>query len=381
MYIPFVILPSAFIILHFLGTTPMTEIDTTDPFLHLLTDALRAGPGSAQWGEAVARLREGGVEGADEYRLILRAREDIESGRDYRAVRPGPGFTRKVLEGVEREGGRRPGVSMATVIAVASAGVILAVVIAVIVTMSGGNDEDPQRAAVTRLEGTSFPAAEASADFGTGLATLPPPRWRTIGGLPLEITPNGLAAPPAAAGATTGPSTQAAFAGGGIVTAGALAADRAGSIEAEVVLPAGVAGTGSAQVFVSDSSEFSPDRATSPREVVWIYRDGRVTVDANGRSQGDAVNVGGGGSGGGGNGGGATGPASVTVRVAFDRDVAIVEFGGRRLYAGPHGLAPDAPRYVGVRFIRAAGEAGASAAIRTVNVSQSAPAPAGAGGR
>ena len=41
----------------------------------------------------MAKLRDGGVQGADEYKLILRAREDIELGRDYRKVSAGPGFT------------------------------------------------------------------------------------------------------------------------------------------------------------------------------------------------------------------------------------------------------------------------------------------------
>ena len=348
----------------------MTELDS-DPFFQLLTDALRAGPGSAPWGDAVARLRAGGVAGADEYNLILRARENIERGRDYRAVRPGPGFTRKVLAGVQREGGRRPGIPTSTIVAIVSGVVIVSVLVTVLVLMSGGGDpKGPQQAAVERLEATSFAVSAAAADFTAGMPGQQ--GWRTIGQLPLEAA-GGLTA---GAGPTTTPSTapagaagEAAFSGGGLVTADPLSADRAAAVEAEIVLPAGTTGTGSAQVFVSDSPDFSPDRATSPREVVWIYRDGRVTVDANGRSQGEAAPAGAAGQ-------------SVKVRITFDRDVAIVESGGRRLYAGPHGLAPDAPRYAGVRFIRAAGESGASAAFRSVYVSQSAPGPGpAAGGR
>lgn len=342
----------------------MTEIDA-DPFLLLLTDALRAGPGSPSWVDALARLREGGVEGADEYKLILRAREDIESGRDFRAVRPGPGFTRKVLHGIEQEGGRRPGIPTATLIAIVSASVIVAVLVTGIVLMSGGDSRTPEQAALERLEATSFSTAAASADFAGGApAALRPPGWHTIGRLSLDGARGLRAGPPP----TTAPATgsEAEFTGGGLVTADPLPAGRAGSVEAEVVLPPAATGTGSAQVFVSDSPDFSADRATSPREIVWIYRDGRVTVDANGRSQGEGVNLGADGQ-------------SVKVRITFDRDVAMVESGSRRLYAGPHGLAPDKPRYVGVRFIRAAGEAGESAAVRSVNVSQSAPAGASGG--
>lgn len=343
--------------------TPNIE---SDPFFQLLTDALRAGPGSAQWGDAVARLREGGVEGADEYKLILRAREDIESGRDYRAVRPGPGFTRKVLDGIERDGGTKPGVSMATVIAVVSGLVMLGVVIAAAVLFTGGDPKSPQQLALERLEATSFSVAAGSLDFTANAAAPVSPGmlgWRTIGQLAFEPGP-GLKAAAAPQGG------QGVFFGGGLVTSDPLPADRAGFIEAEIALPSTATDTGSAQVFVSDSPDFSPDRATSPREVVWIYREGRVTVDANGRSQGEGVDVGGGGAAG----------QTLKVRITFDRDVAIVESGGRRHYAGPHGLQPDAPRYVGVRFIRAAGEAGESATIRAVNVSQSAAPAAAAGG-
>ena len=63
------------------------------------------GPGT-QVGRGRDELHNGGVDGADEYRLIIRAREDLEKGRDFRQVTAGPGFTRKVLEAVEQEGGR-----------------------------------------------------------------------------------------------------------------------------------------------------------------------------------------------------------------------------------------------------------------------------------
>src|SRR3954463_2717514 len=78
----------------------------TDPLFQLLTDALRAGPGSPEWHQAVAKVREGGVaapEHADEFRLLVAVREHLESGRDWRAVRAGPGFTRKLFERLDEE--------------------------------------------------------------------------------------------------------------------------------------------------------------------------------------------------------------------------------------------------------------------------------------
>ena len=139
---------------------------TPDPFFHLLSEALRAGPGSAQWGEAVAQLRDGGVEGADEYRLLVRAREDLESGRDFRKVTAGPGFTRKLLDAVEREGTRRNGLPTATIIGLVSALVILAVVLTLVVVLSrGGGGTNAQQESLVRLEESSFPIAVTSASF------------------------------------------------------------------------------------------------------------------------------------------------------------------------------------------------------------------------
>ena len=46
----------------------------------------------------------------------------------------------------------------------------------------------------------------------------------------------------------------------------------------------------------------------------------------------------------------------VQVKIQLNRDTAIVETAGKRMYAGPNQLAPDHPRYVGVRFRSRAGD-------------------------
>jgi len=81
------------------------EVDTSDPFFTLLTDALRAGPGSPEWRDAVAQLKVNG-EPVDEHRLLIEAREALESGRDYRSIRAGAGFTRKLLTNLDKESPR-----------------------------------------------------------------------------------------------------------------------------------------------------------------------------------------------------------------------------------------------------------------------------------
>ena len=79
----------------------MTELDFESSQLQLLTDALRAGPGTPEWRAALETLDSAG--GGDEYKLLYAARERLASGRRYREVRAGAGFTRKVFESIEEE--------------------------------------------------------------------------------------------------------------------------------------------------------------------------------------------------------------------------------------------------------------------------------------
>src|SRR4051794_25434770 len=110
-----------------------TQFDS-DQFLKLLTEALRAGPGSPQWHEAVNQLKSTTLAEADEYRMLVNAREHLESGRDYRSIRAGAGFTKKVMAAIDQESAAATQSSAppsATMIALLAAGLILAVIIVV----------------------------------------------------------------------------------------------------------------------------------------------------------------------------------------------------------------------------------------------------------
>src|SRR5688500_14006835 len=88
------------------STNVVTDLDFESSQLQLLTDALRAGPGTPEWRaamETVAPVGAGGGGGADEYKLLYAARERLASGRQYREVRAGPGFTRRVFDAIEDE--------------------------------------------------------------------------------------------------------------------------------------------------------------------------------------------------------------------------------------------------------------------------------------
>lgn len=348
----------------------------SDPFFQQLTDALRAGPDSPEWQEAVARLRaQGGAPaGADEYRLLITAREHLGSGQDYRTVRAGAGFTRKLFDSIEdeRKGGGRPGVPMANVIALVSALAILVVLGVVAFVLSRGPREGPGPD-VDRLAATFFPNTVASATFqdgGGGAQWMPgESAWRWIGRLPVAADPS----PPG----YLRPGKLAADAGnadgGGLVLAQGMPPDQPFAVEAEVVLP-GDSDPVIVEVFVSDSADFSTDRATAPRELVWLAEPGTQRVVVEGRVQELEKK---------------TRPASrdpaarsnpIPVTIIVDRDVAVVKAGDQRLWAGPHGLAPDRPRYAGVRFIRRRGDGASTAAVSSVRVMSRAAAAAPGGG-
>jgi len=74
----------------------------TDALLKLLTDAIRRGPGSPEWHEAVARIQGVGAQGADEYRLLMDVRDRLESGRAYREISAGPEFTRQLFSELDK---------------------------------------------------------------------------------------------------------------------------------------------------------------------------------------------------------------------------------------------------------------------------------------
>ena len=316
-----------------------------DPFLTLLTDALRAGPGSPAWHDAVARLKTPG-QAVDEYALLIEAREALESGKEYRSVRAGPGFTRKLLGNIEEEKqrSRAPRISPASLIAILSAAVII-VVAAILAWQlrphAPVNPVQPNSKAIDDLAHTFFAGESLAADFDSGI----PMTWRKIGELPLQAS-GGLHPAPGATPSSSG------YVGGGLVSAEPVAGDQQVSVQVAVKLVK----PGDdlvAQVFVSNSPEFS-DRATAPHEVVWSLHERLQRAVVNSAVEASAPAP-------------ATG-RDVLVRLILNRDLAIIEADGKRLWAGPNRLG-DQPRYIGVRFIRTEGAHPADVSFRSIRVS------------
>jgi hypothetical protein len=324
----------------------MTMLDfDSDQFLTLLTDALRAGPGSPAWHDAMQRLRTGGIKGGDEFALLLAARQHLESGKSFRQIQPGPGFTARVLAVVEQEASglgkpRRTWTAAIVAILAAVAGAAALVLIARM-TMPGSQ---AARQTLADLQSQTFPREIWSIRF-TGQM---PAGWRKIGSLTAGF--EGEMRPPADA-------SDDDYEGCGIVTWTPLAADKAAAIEVTLRL-AEPSDQVIAQVFVTDQPEFSADRGISPHELTWALqplpptqRKGAGTGAIVRRQFSPQVVLPDG-----------TFAATdqdipkprdtITIRLAFNQAFAVVQSDGKRLYAGPNQLAPDQPRYVGVRFLR-----------------------------
>lgn len=302
----------------------------TDPFFTLLTDALRAGPGSPQWHDAVLALRQQGLEGSDEHRLLIEARENLESGRDYRSVRAGAGFTRKLMNDIENEpvGPRKNGVPTATIVAILCGLLVLGVVVYIIIHWP---HEATVQQQIDDLANTKEPRF-----FGTLEAALfkdsIPPKWNRIGSLNLDAS-DGLRPNPQAAAENKNP-------GGGVVWSNTVPGDQAFAVEVLVHVPKPT-GAFLLEAFVSADDKFSSDKGTSSKDVVWQLHGLQQQVLVSGSFKIPT-----------------TPPVfhdGDTVRLVVDQNVAIVEVGApgkmQRLWAGPHDLG-SGPRFIGVRFLQ-----------------------------
>jgi hypothetical protein len=306
-----------------LQSDPMEEQLNSDPFMQLLTDALRAGPGSPEWHQAVARVNAGetaaGEKGPnDEYALLVRARENLASGKAYREVRAGVGFTRKLMQSVVAESDKaKKNPFSASWIAYIGAGLAVASLAVLIawLTQTGTGGED-----LTNLFfGTTKMAASLESP------TLPHD-WKTIG--PLAMDPKGLAPIP--------PIKPGDYRGGGIVSKDGIPANEPFALEAEFdfqhvsddVVP---------QLFVTDDPSFSDDRGVSPHELVWLVRGGEQHValpDLQLTSASRKVQD----------------NQSIRVRIIVGASTAIVLCDGNELWSGQSQLG-NKPRYVGVRLL------------------------------
>src|SRR4051812_17116473 len=227
----------------------------SDQFLTLLTDALRAGPGSPEWHEAVEVLRTNGSGEHDEHRLLIAARENLEKGKEYRSVRAGPGFSRKLNEALDSEATKPKQPPTTGVVAIVSAGLILVAAGVVLYLLFPGG---APTAAIEKLSNTYFVEPVVERRFDARIAA----EFDRIGSLPIEA--DGGLHP--AAGASAGTLT-----GGGIVWSQKVSADQPIAIDATLRVTRPTDDV-IAEVFVSDTNNFSTDKSTSGHEFLWLYQ-------------------------------------------------------------------------------------------------------------
>ena len=322
----------------------------SDQFMTLLTDALRAGPGSPEWHQAVGVLRTSGAKNVDEYQLLVQAREDLESGREYRSVRAGAGFTRKVMDGVgEEASASAKGLPSANLIALLAAGVILAVVVVIAIALFR-NEPPVDRGSVERLQATYFINPVAQLNLENGIAGIGP-EWRIVGEVRLLMKNSELG--PAATQPTKDDKRE--YKSGTIVLSESIASDQPRAIDvtfsvnrpSDAVVP---------QVFIAEGP-LTEGKANGGRELVWLLKNGIAQVaraDQTVPAQGDKIDL--------------RRPATVNVKIRFNKDAVIVDSGDKRIYEGRHMLSETAPRYVGVRFLRKVGDNSDGVWLTSMNV-------------
>jgi hypothetical protein len=297
----------------------------SDKLLELLTDALRAGPGSPQWHDAVQKISASGGASSDEYKLLIEARQRLESGKGYRSVRAGAGFTRKVMAKIEAEavGGKR-GFPLVNVIAAISG--LLILIGAVWLGFSLFTGVTPQRAEIQELALTHLATPAISLNFEEGL----PFNWGIIGSLPVDCEKDLRPAKDTA--------SSPDYVGGGIVSTTELPAGKPFAVEVAMHLPKPSADM-IVQVFVTNSLVFSPERATSEKELVWMVQNGQTQVVLPGGQVEGHTDL-------------STTPTDIAVMMKLNKQMVLIEANGQRIYAGPNELNPETSRYVGIRFLR-----------------------------
>lgn len=323
---------------------PQSISKQPDGFEELLAEALRAGPGSPQWQEAVHTLRlegDGDIAGAAgpegkayEYRLLMAARERLEGGKDYRSVRAGPVFTQEVMQKVDQlaaRGSAGRGM-MKWIITLGLVLMVLAIGVSIWQNSSKENAANAQVASLSRLY---FVQERVSTDFARGNGD----QWKLIGNLPMKNYPWAGLRPDAVAVKQALTEQQKGYLSGGVVTAQPIPADAPVKVEIRI-RPGKLGDSFLPQVFVSDQPTFSQDQATSAHELAWLAKqDGEVMIALpDGEFAGKGTTI-------------KPGRDPVTITLRMNGSVVIVECDGRMIHAGPILLGKDKPRYIGVRFV------------------------------
>lgn len=318
----------------------MTEVEfESEAFLKLLTDALRSGPGSPEWRDATKRLREEGLEHADEYQMLVTAREHLESGKEYRSISAGPEFTRKLMEDLEQETVQSAGKPQTAMLIAAGCAVgMLLVVLSIGYLLWHASDEANEPSLLVRSVATMDLLGKANTE------------WRKIGNLPLEVARGNL---------RYIASTEPNGTGGGYIWDKPIPTGEPFAIQVSLRV-ASPRENVIAQVFVTDDPNFSEENGTTPHELVWLLQSNQAQVILpTGRVQARSDLL-------------IDSKIPMTMRITVDGPEAAIDVNRTSWWKGAHLLDPEKPRYVGVRFLRRDGglEEGISITGVRVNMRQ-----------
>ena len=320
----------------------------TDPLLRMLTDALRDGPGSPAWHAAVQRLNEVDTSQSpnapaamaiDEYRRLCQAREHLESGKEFRSIRPGPVFTQRLWIAIDSQTRKHTWTARRTIAIISVICILLGCAAVIWEMIPAGTPIERELALLTS---TLFSNPIASLDSSDELPT----GWRAVGTLPLrgahDLT---LPANPHVPSPT----------GGGYVTVNSIAASKPIAIEARFQINRATNNL-VPEVAVADDEQFSANTSTNPHELVFalegkqaklIAPDGRLAAQAE--MPGD-------------------GHGELMVRYRVDGQAVIVEMNGRTIFAGPNGLRGNGQRFVAVRILKRGPADSQNVALRSIQV-------------
>jgi hypothetical protein len=321
----------------------MSQIDlNSEQFQTLLGEALRAGPGSPAWREAVEQLRSAGKEG-EEYTLLIRAREDLAAGRSYRQIKAGPGFTSKLMKRLDDAG--KPSILPSAATIAWFSGIVVVIALGVLAYLlfsaSDGNS-------VRALRDTYFVRTVISEDFQS-----PSEQFAVIGSSQ-PLFGSGLSPAP-----TTHPSTRSTAAArvrhSGVYCVLPLPPGKPFAVEVALELGKPDANM-ITQFFVTDQPSFTPPTGISPHEFSWLLQDKRIRILLpDGKTVAEAPF--------------SVDHKSATIKLRMNEDSVIVEQGGKTIYAGPHRLG-DRVRFIGVRFLSSGGEKTPAVSVKSLRVLQ-----------
>jgi len=148
--------------------------------------------------------------------------------------------------------------------------------------------------------------------------------------------------------------------GGGIVWMQKIAPNQPVAIDASLRVTRPTDET-IAELFVTDSDDFSADKGTTSHEFLWLYQSGQAKVvlpddkvDAQSPPSRDFKGV-------------------MNVRISIERDAAIVSQQNKTIWSGAHGLSASKPRTIGLRFVQTGQDNNAEPALAFISIKVTKP--------